>query len=355
MRYLRCGGSYSEVGRKVGEACGPDVPDLHDRLVAYLLEHATAGSYRKMREIAMGYSERTDRSWPSATAFLKGLSEGACVPFEMIALIAYSEEIMSEFLLAPAKCSTLVVTTAQGALIGHNEDYEPHYHGKMVLLDAEFDGCPRVVGLTYPGQLPNLAGSLNSKGVAITNNSLWPEARPGLSKQVQHFRASLAADLEDAVEQLAMPPVALTTYYTVAHGPSGQVVSLEVSNALTAHESVALATVGPGPFCHTNHVLSLRLKEPDPAVVAGGNHSLARLAKLKSMPREKLPRTPEEMLDLLSTNDGVLHRTPEQNPTSVTLATVVIRPQTRELWVRDADPSAERRDWRFDLNASSLD
>ena len=351
MKFLQCQGSFEGIGRQVGEACRSDIPDLLDHVVAYLLRNTTVGSYKTMRAIALDYADRTDAEWPSASAFLGGLAEGACASHEAIALIAYSEEIASEFIPVPSKCSTLVVPTTRGAVIGHNEDYEPHYFGKMVLLDAAFDGYPRTVGLTYPGQLPNLAGSLNAKGVAIANNSLWPDAQPGRSKQVQHFRASLADDLGEAVEHLAKPPVALTTHYTVAHGPEGQVVSLEVSNPATSEENVSFMTIGHEPFCHTNHVLSLRLKAPDPAVV-GANHSLDRLAALKALPRGKLPRTPEAMLDLLSTNDGVVHRTPAQNPTSVTLATVVIRPQTGEIWIRDADPSAERRDWHFVVRPS---
>lgn len=353
MKFIRCQGSFESVGRQVGEACKADIQELYERVVAYLLDNTTVGSPSKMRDIAMAYSSETDRTWPSATQYLKGLAAGAEVPFEKLAVIAYSEEIASGFVPVPAKCSTLVVQTTSGALIGHNEDYEPHYFGKMVLLDVTFDGYPRVVGLTYPGMLPNLAGSLNSSGMAITNNSLWMDARPGLSKQVQHFHASLANEFEEAVEHLALQPVSLTTHYTVAHGPRGQVASLEVSNSLTALEQVSLVTIGPEPFCHTNHVLYLNLKEPDPAVVAG-NHSLARLAKLQVLPRERLPRTPEQMLDLLSTNDGVLHRTAEQNPNSVTLSTVVIRPHTGEMWVRDSDPNAQQRDWHFSVRSSML-
>jgi len=346
MRFLQCQGSFEDVGRQVGEACRPDMLDLYERIVAYQINTTTVGSIRRMREIATEYSRRTDASWPSATTFLRGMAEGSKMPFEKIAIIAYSEEIASEF-IPSSKCSTLVVPTTRGALIGHNEDYEPHYFGKMVLLDATFDGYPRTVGLTYPGQLPNLAGSLNAKGVAITNNSLWPDTRPGLSKQVQHFRASLAEDLEEAVGHLAKPPIALTTHYTVAHGPTGTAVSLEVAGAGIAEETVSFVTIGPGPFCHTNHVRALRLKEPDPALDGSGSNSPARLAKLESHARTRKPRTPKAMLDLLAENDGVLHRTSLQNLYSVTLATVVIRPQTGEIWIRDADPAAEPRDRRF--------
>ncbi len=346
MRFINARGSFYEVGCRVGEVCRSDIPDLYERIVAYLLENSTVGSLSRMREIAMAYSVHNG-TWSYATEFLRGLARGARVPFEIVAIIAYSEEISSEFLCAPLKCSTLVVDSAHGMLIGHNEDYEPHYYGRMVLLDVVFDGFPRLVCLTYPGMLPGLAGSLNACGIAITNNSLWPQSRPGLSKQVQHFRASLATSLLEATWHLALPPVALTSHYTVAHGPKNQAVSLEVSNLDTAHEPVSMLFIGSDPFYHTNHVLSLSLKEPDPAVVAP-NHSLDRLERLKVVARELLPSTPEDMLDLFSA-DGILYRSFDGKSNNVTLATVVIRPQTGEFWVRDADPAAANRDWHFSV------
>jgi hypothetical protein len=303
----------------------------------------------------MSFSNEAGRIWPKATEFLSGQALGAGVPYETIAITSYYEEMLELYRPAQSKCSTYVAPSTRGFIIGHNEDWGKPYLGNMVLLDATFDGFPRVIGVSFLGMLPNLAGSLNSRGVAITNNSLHPEARPGLSKQLQHFRASLASSLEEAIEHLARQPVSLATHYTVAHGPSGQVVSLEVCNRDIVHDGdVVLVTVGPGPFCHTNHVLNLNLREPDPAILGGGNQTLARRAKLQSQPRKKRPRTPEQMRDFLSTNDGVLHRTPAQNPTSVTLATIVIRPSTGEMWIRDADPDAEQRDWYFSILPSML-
>ncbi len=356
MKIIRSKGSFEQVGRDVGSASREVIPTLHTRVVNYLLEHTTVGSFRRMCEIADQYARSTARYWSPAIDYLRGLAEGAGVPFGTIALIAFSEEIASEFEAAPSKCSTFVVWTSNGHILGHNEDYEPHYFGEMILLDATFDGFGRVVGLTYPGMLPNLAGSLNAHGLAITNNSFWVEARSGTSKQAQHFRASLLQDLEDAVRILSEQPIALSTHYTIMHGPSHDAVSLEVSNPACAHDIVDLRQIERNErqaFCHTNHVLGLRLRDPDPAVVAK-NHTLDRLAKLKVLPSASYPRTPEEMLELLSVNDGVLHRTPEQNATSVTLATVVIRPATGEFLVRDADPNAIQRDHRFIVSKNLL-
>ncbi len=352
MQVIQCEGSFWHVGRAVGEASRGVVSGLYDLVLLFLLRYSTVGDELHVQRLANAYAESALAYWPPAIEFLQGLAEGAKVPFGKIAVIAFSEEIASEFCRdKPAKCTTCVITTSRGQIIGHNEDYEPHYLGKMILLDAGFllkesRRCVRTVGVTYPGMLPNLAGSLNASGIAITNNSLWPPAQVGISKQVQHFRASLEPTVEKAIRILSQQPIALTTHYTIASGlPSPDAVSLEVANAATARELCVLRQIGPEPFFHANHASSLALYDPDPAVAPGGN-SIARLNKLAALPRSRCPKTAEEMLAMLSENDGLLHRTPDQHPTSATLATVVIHPAAGLILVRDANPAAPVKDHR---------
>jgi len=346
MRKLVARGSFRSVGAQIGEETRSDLPFVFDKAVEFLLENATAGSLARMRSIADGYVASAKGIFPQAVEYLEGLAYGGGLSFEDVALISFSEEIRTEFHAdpKPEKCTTLAVKTRDGWLIGHNEDYEPQYLGKMFALDLRISGHPRVLALNYPGMFPCLAGSLNLRGVAIANNSLWPDAVPGLSKNLLHFRAALAEDMDQAIEWLARQPAALTGHYTVAWAPSDDLVGLEVSNPQTAEEIVCLHQPGPTSYAHTNHVRLLKLKGDDPAVVQR-NHSVDRLAAAqKILDGANPPRTPEAMLDLLSRNDGLLHRTPEQNPTSVTLATVVIRPRTGEVWIRDADPAAAEPD-----------
>ena len=347
MREVVARGSFFEVGYQVGQVCKDDIFELYDYIVAYLRKN-TGSSQKQIQEITDGCMLQAEDLWTPSVEFLHGLAKGAGVPVRMIALMSFAEEAF-EFLSASAKCSTLVVSTEQGPLIGHNEDYWPIYLGKMVLIDAIFTGYPRTVGVTYPGMLPNLAGSFGRRkkeGVIILNNSLWMETKPGLSKQVQHFRASLASDLGEAVIHLAQSPVSVTTHYTVAESSTGKVMSIEVSNMETAYAAVEMTRVGPKPFIHTNHARLLKLREPDPAVVAG-NHTLARFAKLEALTSEQLPSTLEGIVEHFSTNDGVLNRTPEQNPTSVTLVTLGYL--NGKVMIRDADPSSTKRDYHFNL------
>lgn len=356
MRKLVVRGSFRSVGAQIGEETRRDLPLVRDRTIEFLRENASIGSLDRMRAITGRYLASTRDVFPEAIDYMEGLAFGGDLMFEDVALIAFSEEIHTEFETypKPEKCTTVSVMTRDGWLIGHNEDYEPQYFGKMYALDLRISGYPRVLSLNYPGHFPCLAGSVNQRGVAIANNSLWPDAVPGLSKNVLHFRAALSSHIDEAVEILTRQPAALTGHYTVAWGEQDDLIGLEVSNALTAETSACVHDPGDGPYCHTNHVRFLTLKGEDPAVTAK-NHSLDRLAKAERIfAGARAPGTPQALLDLLSSNDGVLHRTPEQNPTSVTLASVVIRPRTCEMWIRDADPAAAEMDHYLSFESSSF-
>ncbi len=350
MRFIVAEGSFHEAGRQVGAAFAGDLPFVLAQTKLLLVTHAAAGGLAQLRSSAETYMLSTGERFPEAYEYLVGLSRGGGISLEDLALIAFSEEIMTEFCATPPqKCSTLAVPTAHGWLIGHNEDYEPQYYGRLLTVDLRIAHHPRTFLLTYPG---HPACSLNEAGLAITNNSLWPEAAPGLSKNAKHFRAALAEDMEKALLDLAVEPNALTTHYTVGWGPGDELVSIEVGSERASRTHLAVVQMSPdGPFCHANHVLYLDLKHPDPAVIAN-NHSLKRYEKLLAIPKAALPRTPEALLGLLSTNDGLLHRTPAQNATSVTLASIVIEPARRRMWIRDADPTAAERDLylTFDKN-----
>jgi len=355
MRTFVIRGSFRSVGAQIGEAVAEDLSFVLDRTTDFLVENAQiGGDLDRVRQIVERYLSATKADFPEAIAYLEGLAAGGGLALEDVALISFSEEICAEASVPAEKCSTLAVPTPQGWVIGHNEDYEPQYYGKMFALDLRIDGRPRVFSLNYPGHFPCLAGSLNERGVALCNNSLWPDAVPGLSKNVLHLQAAIASDFDKAVTALARQPAALTGHYTLGDGNDDRVCGLEVSNRTVSRTAAHLEDAGREPYWHTNHVRFLDLHRPDPAVVAR-NHTCVRGERLEELiAAGKLPTGPEEMMKLLSANDGVLHRTPAQNGTSVTLATVVIRPKTGEMWIRDADPSADVRDLHLSFRSSPL-
>ena len=351
MRYVQAHGSFYEVGLKVGKTFEEDIPEMYERTVAYLLEHTSVGTKERIHQVAERHLFEARRLWEPSVEFLRGQAKGADVSMSMIALTSFTEEISSEFLpiVSSEKCSTLVVRTPDGyIMIIQNEDY--NLHSKVAVFEVTFVGFPRLVCVAYIGQL--LAGiSLNARGVAITNNSLWPKAQPGLPKQVQHFRASLTRNLVEAVQWLEMQPIALTTHYVVACGRTREIVSLAVSNRETSAVNMDLRTISGPSFCHTNHVLDgrLGLKQPDPAIVHSKS-SFLRYDKLNSLTPEELPQTPKEALDFFSNQDekNVLFQSGKDGK-SKTLVTTVTCPEIGEFWAREAGAKASAPDWKFSL------
>lgn len=347
MIYVIARGSFYYVGCQVGEACRSQMRPMYEDSVRYLLKHTSIDTEARLKEAACYYIDEALRLWSESVDFLRGLAFGANMLEEEIAVMAFAEEVSEQFPLAPVgrdKCSTLAWFTPEGKpAVLHNEDYKPYFFGKMILLDVTFVGTkypyPRLVCVTYMGMLPGLAGSLNASGVATTNNGLWPNVQPGLPKQVLHFRAALARRISEAEHWLALQPNSLTTHYTVTDGR--EVISLGVSNVKTATTDMRVRRITDA-FCHTNHIPAddqyLRLLQSDPVEsVPEASHTFARYEKLRGIIASgQLPTTPQQALDLFSTNDGLIHRTPEQHPSSVTLATIFIH--DGKFWVRDANP-----------------
>jgi hypothetical protein len=348
MRKIEARGTFRSIGVQIGYATTEDLHFVRDRTIAYLLANCFVRDLQRMREIALRYVASTHDFFPEAIDYLKGLAWGGALSLEDVALIAFSEEIRAEAGPGPSRCSTLAVPTPDGWVIAHNEDYEPQYAGRMIVADLRFMDCPRVISLNYPGHFPCLAGSLNECGIAITNNSLWMDAVPGLSKNAKHFRASLAREMHQALDDLTFAPNAVSTHYTLAWGGMDQLVGIEVSDPATTDSPLHVIDPAGQAYAHTNHVRFMELKSPDPAL-ADGNHSKARLDKLEALAAAGAPCDPASLLELFSTADGLLHRAPGSDPSSVTLATVIIRPKMGEIWFRDADPSAEPRDLKFTL------
>lgn len=350
MKIIRARGSFHACGRAIGEAVASEAAAMLKLTWLELLGHPGGHDAAWFREAAVRQALAALEAFPGSYEYLAGLSVGTGLAFEDMAVLMFVEEIAAD--RSRERCSTLAVPTARGWLIGHNEDYAPDYFGKTFVADLRVDGRPRVFLHSYIGH-PGC--SLNEAGVATANNSLWTDPVDGPSQNVRHFRAIFAMDMDEALGWLTREPNAFTTHYTVAWAGGDELVSVEVSNPASA--SVRLAVVDPGrsPICHANHVRYLGLKRPDPALQAEGYTTLARQAKLEALIASgAVPRDPAAMLAYLSDPDGVLFRDERHSATSVTLATVVMRPRTGEMWIRDADPSLQDRDLFLSFDAAPL-
>ena len=345
MMAIYAKGNFFEVGVQVGEATRELVHFMSAQVSADLLNNVFGGEIQAMVVVAKSQHDKAYNYFPEAGQYLEGLAFGANIHLDDLLSVAYSEEmsaLVSETVggkLARARdrCSTLVTRGLHGWLMGHQEDFWGVFFGKMLVLELQFKGYPKLVSLSYPGQLPALAGSLNAAGVAITNNSLWPKAGRGISKQTRHFRAALATNFLDALTTLARGPHALTDHFILISAREDLAASIEVSNPVASpdecvirqivhNEPAILGESVAAPFAHANHAQLLELHETDPAHLG----SYLRLGKLYAETSRHCLHSAADMLELLTRPDGILRKLPDKNLTgqenSVTLATTVISP-----------------------------
>lgn len=345
LTVIQARGSFRAVGRAVGEATREDILFMRHVMVPQMLEEAFGGDELHMARDARKHFRVTEGFWPEAGEYVRGLAEGAGLGLDALLPIVFLEEMSVP--LRRDRCSTLLVRTGEGWLVGHQEDYREIFYGRLSVLDLAFDGHPRLVCLCYPGTFPGMATSLNSEGVAMACNALWLAPVPGTGKQAKHFLAALERTFIGALRWICNGPHVLADHFLVIGGKEGYAASLEVTSRPEARRGEEFREIVwdrsetgdssvSAPFTHANHVKWL---EPwanghlrDPA----HHGSLMRQAKLDRIASTDPPTTPGGMLSLFRRKDGILHRDGACNrtgqPDSVSIATTVIRPGTSEIW-----------------------
>lgn len=347
MHHVKASGSFYKVGQLVGEASRQDIPKTYELGIEHLLNHSKANNEDQIHDVAGRYMKAAKEIWPPAVEYLLGQARAAGVSEKVITFTSFSEEVSTEIGLKPAeKCTTYVGKTMAGKSIElHGEEFEPHNRGKNVILEAEFDGFPAVVCFAYPGQLWGSGFSFNANRVSITKNSLHLPAVPGLPTQVVQSRAALARNIDEAQEWVSRRPVSLPAHYILMSGETGEALSVLVSNFTASYADLKLHIIRDS-FCFTNHIPPgwFSLKVPDPA----SENSLTTLPRYKELQRlmlEGLPQTPEEGFAWFKKPPLFLE--PGKPGASVTMAVTAICPEEGKMWIRDADPSAVKKEWYF--------
>jgi isopenicillin-N N-acyltransferase like protein len=297
---------------------------------------------------------------------LKGMSQGATVPvLELFAINAFEE--LEPLLESPEgelrflqrkegyvhepkppiveRCSSLTTRTPEGSLLfAHNEHWLAGDLGNVaVVVDIPESGHAPVASPTVVCCLP--AVGMNAHGAVQGIGSLTASDDGVGVPRVLVSRSSLAArNREDAIARGACDDRA-GGYGHVFGFPDGDAFALET----TAREHRVVE--GPGP--HTNHYL-----DPDLAALApeASEGSQARYARLTQLVEERVPRTPEAMMEIMRDHESApqaicLHPDPaEGEEASAVMFSVVCDLEARRMWVAAGNP-CERPFDEIDLSA----
>ncbi len=228
---------------------------------------------------------------PERVAYVRGLAEGADVPFADVFAVNALEEVFRE--QRAERCSSLAVATPAGTLLAHNEQWAACELGNCaVVIERPDDGSPWVVSPTVAACLPVVG--MNTHGGAFGVDSLVAaDDRDGLPRV---FTARDVLEARDPADFLARARRRGRAggYATVAAFSGGRIAVVE-QTAFHAEEVAGAAE-------HTNHYRHPALAELGAPVSAT---SLSRLDHLQRL-RAALPAEPEpaDLMRLLGSHDA---------------------------------------------------
>ena len=321
---LDVGGSYREIGRQIGE--GARLPI--ERCVASYeadFESFAGMSLSAAEALIPPFVAAAERSLPQYVEELRGLAEGAAVPFSRLMLLNCGEELTCSPSLEPGHCTSLALAGGGRTVVAHNEDWEARDIENQVLLRIAAPDGTRILAMATAGVLP-LTG-LNSHGLAFGANTVYArDQRPGGPDATRRPGASNAAPrsgvpnslvcrwmLEAASREEATARALMSERARGSNHLCGQAGG-RVWDVETSAERAAViergAVVGDWEWlAHTNHYLTDAMLEVEDSTSEGSRLRRARACELMT---EGLRRD----LDPVELAGGIL-RDHDNAPTSV--------------------------------------
>lgn len=352
MERISVEGTPSARGRQYGKLAARQV---HQCIAAYrdVFEHRAGLDWKAAIAHARTFVDDIERFAPAAIEEMRGIAEGASVPFDAILVLNCRSELMfaaarSKGETPPGECTSFAVTPEASSnghiLLGQNWDWVPFAREVCVLLEVRRDALPSFATIVEAGMLAKVG--VNAAGFGLCTNTLVSE-RDTDSRGVPYhvmLRSLLdAQSVDDASRILGSAQRALSANYLVAD-KSGHAMNFET----IAGGKTQIHATGPlnGFISHANHFLAPQFAAID-AYVSKSPHSLTRLAEmhrgLQGHERLSVKRLQEILRGHEHAPNGICsHPDPAAHPlyARTTVASIVMDLTTGELWFTDGPPCA---------------
>ena len=154
-------------------------------------------------------------------------------------------------------CTTVCVPSADGVLLGHNEDGDPGLRPHCFIAKREPGvNQPGYTAFTYPASINGHTFSLNSAGlVQLVDNIRSLEDGDGVPRQLLCRAILDCHGLEDAVTTIKGCARAGSFHHMLAQSGAGGVLSIEYTPQEVSTERLH------SPYGHTNHFIHPRLQD----------------------------------------------------------------------------------------------
>lgn len=261
---IEVAGTNREMGRQIGEARRTQVQHSIENAQVLIqqsydtLELTWEGAKIQGRK----YLPFAEERYPQYVEEMRGVAEGANVPFDDLVVLNAMEAVTMDALHL-TRCTSFAVNeqrTADGhVLVAHNEDWVPEDEKDVYVISARPKDEPPFLAMTYGGLLPNVG--FNAYGIAQLIDSVYPnDSRIGIPRLVVARAVLAARRISGAIGRTLIHHRAAGYNHLIAHD-SGEMYSVEVS---ARRFDILHGT--DGYMVHTNHYLSRTMKdiESDP-------------------------------------------------------------------------------------------
>jgi len=317
-------GTHREVGQQIGSQCKELIQAMFAGLRNDLPKGAT---WDAMLEQSKLYLEPSYKVYPQYIEELKGIADGANVPFEDVFLLI-CEELWED--VAWHGCTDMVArgkATADGTtLIAHTNDLLPQTESKLVMLMVQAGNEPEFIGISVGGIA--ISAGYNAAKISLTGNQLDAnDTRPGVPRLLV-VRAILGSTtLSQAMTHCLLPSRASSYNNVIADG-SGEVYSMEGS--ATDLEAIYIKD---DVMAHANHyvTLSMRRFERDRSVNA---NSIIRHNRAEYLLRQNYGKLkPEVFRTLLADHAGFPTSICKHGTETHTVFSIIIQLEYLKAWI----------------------
>ncbi len=292
LPYFELEGDHREVGRQLGEAAR----EIIRRELAYYEEGfaVMAGmSFAEAVERARGHLRVAEQAVPEMVDEVRGVAEGAGVPFRHLFTANCNEEFtcLPDQPAGPGKeraaggppargaghCTTFAFVAGGRPLAGHNEDWYPGDIENLVVRHVTLPGRGSRPTVSYlavgsAATTPNTA--VTSFGLCGGANTVYSwDLRDGVPNNLLLASLHECRDLEELLDRIAAAPRARGSNHLPCDA-AGRIWDIETT-------ATRLAWLDGGEcFVHTNHYVTPELEPQDETTSEGTFKRRARAEEL---------------------------------------------------------------------------
>ncbi|XP_025422737.1 uncharacterized protein LOC112692322 isoform X1 [Sipha flava] len=321
-------GTHYEVGYSVGRTFGTIIKQFisaYEPLQSELLKMFALPEGRKIYEESL---KSTEQYFPQYVIELKGMADGADVPFHELFLMALDDTLPKNLNTSskdkgPVGCTSFIINNLNAQLLGHTEDAMSETVNNYYIISAhvvpgedESGGLfaardEKFEALAYAGHLPGYASGHNHHGLVFSINTIFV-SKPLRGKIPREFitRALLAskANLTEIVDVLTNKGIGTADGFNVNFAfldvpvKSRVFYTAEVTPKAEDNRSeVYLADFGIGRnSLHTNRLLHLKYPELNEAAYGS---SVSRESRYRQMTKNRDATSLEDMIEILGNKE----------------------------------------------------